>query len=1097
LSAKVAFGQGLPISQGNWTLHAVDSQELDIAGYAATNAFDGNPNTMWATQWANASPPAPHEIQINLGAVHTISGFRYLPRQDGAPQGRIAQYEFYVSMDGATWGPPVASGTLSNTPAEQPVGSLVKLGQYVRLRALTEVNAQPWTTVAELNVLATGTPPPISQANWTLWFVDSQEADVCCYAATNAFDGDPRTMWATQWSAASPPPPHEIQIDLGAVYDIRGFRYLPRQDAPQGRIGKAEFYVSMDGVTWNKPLARTFVNPAAEQEALFFAGPETGRYIRLRATTEVNGQPWTTVAELNVLASGNQPPNGTIGSPAGDVTIAPGQSVIFNGSGSDPDDDLPLTYAWNFGAGGPPASTSQNPGAVVFPNAGVYIVSLTARDAQGAADPTPATRIVTVQSTSSATMIPQAGWSVHFVDGEETNVPGYLAPNAFDGNPNTSWASPWFGGGPKPPHEMQIDLGAPYSVAGFRYLPHQPWQVGRVGDYEFYVSADGVTWGAPVAVGAFPDLNTADARDVMFVPKTGRYVRFRALTELHGRSFNALAELNVWREGTGGNQPPLASISTPAQDLTINTDNALTLSGAASDPDLNLPLTYRWSVGPGAGIPDITVLNAGLVQFNRPGTFTVTLTVTDSLGKSGTATRTVTVIPTRRPLPNNGWTLHFVDSEETAGGDNAATNAFDGDPATIWTSQWLAAQPPPPHVIQIDLGETRQVAGFRYLPRQDGYTIGNIGLFEFYVSQNGTNWTLVSKNSSPWAADSTEKGSSFSPRSARYVRLRAMTEVNGLPYTAVAELGLLEKQCPGPSVSVFPRSGRITISSIEAISAEVCLSQAGQGVKFVIDGQSVLYNYGGTPFTTPYQEFITFFDGAEHVIEAYLVDSSGNPVDGDATYDRSMPVAIRGDAYVALGDGITFGYGDDIPTDDNSADGRNLLGGYTPILADRLTTARGVPVGVRNAGVAGATSADGASTFTLFEDLLVMYGHGDAIAGTPSGLGLTPQSPGYAGSFKDHLQQIISRSRNFARNALLAKAPPLLPLNGPEDLLVQEYNMVVDELVAANAIPVAAPDFYTYFKTRTATHYSSAIELNGLGYQAMAELWLQAILGAP
>ena len=69
------------------------------------------------------------------------------------------------------------------------------------------------------------------------------------------------------------------------------------------------------------------------------------------------------------------------------MTIAPGQSVTFGGSGSDPDNNLPLTYAWNFGAGGPPASTSQNPGAVVFPNAGVFTVTFTVRDSLGTPDP--------------------------------------------------------------------------------------------------------------------------------------------------------------------------------------------------------------------------------------------------------------------------------------------------------------------------------------------------------------------------------------------------------------------------------------------------------------------------------------------------------------------------------------------------------------------------------------------------------------------------------------------------------------------------------------------------------------------------------------
>ena len=76
----------LPIPQTGWALQFVDSQET--GSYNATNVFDGNPNTMWATQWMAATPRYPHEIQIDLQAVYNITGFRYLPRQDGQPYGR-------------------------------------------------------------------------------------------------------------------------------------------------------------------------------------------------------------------------------------------------------------------------------------------------------------------------------------------------------------------------------------------------------------------------------------------------------------------------------------------------------------------------------------------------------------------------------------------------------------------------------------------------------------------------------------------------------------------------------------------------------------------------------------------------------------------------------------------------------------------------------------------------------------------------------------------------------------------------------------------------------------------------------------------------
>jgi hypothetical protein len=109
-----------PISQSNWTLLFVDSQETSGENGAATNAFDGNTGTIWHTEWSSANPPHPHEIQIDLGATYDISGFRYLPRQSGPINGTIAQYEFYVSTDSGNWGTAVNTGTLSASP-ERPV----------------------------------------------------------------------------------------------------------------------------------------------------------------------------------------------------------------------------------------------------------------------------------------------------------------------------------------------------------------------------------------------------------------------------------------------------------------------------------------------------------------------------------------------------------------------------------------------------------------------------------------------------------------------------------------------------------------------------------------------------------------------------------------------------------------------------------------------------------------------------------------------------------------------------------------------------------------------------------------------------------------
>ena len=146
----------LQISQSGWDLVYVDSEETGGENGEAENSFDGDPDTFWSTDWDINDIP-PHEIQIDLGGFYDICGFRYLPRQDGGPgdeNGMIKDYEFYISNNTDNWGTAVASGTLVKDKTEKQISFDCTLGQYVRLKALSEVNDNPWTTMAELNVLA-------------------------------------------------------------------------------------------------------------------------------------------------------------------------------------------------------------------------------------------------------------------------------------------------------------------------------------------------------------------------------------------------------------------------------------------------------------------------------------------------------------------------------------------------------------------------------------------------------------------------------------------------------------------------------------------------------------------------------------------------------------------------------------------------------------------------------------------------------------------------------------------------------------------------------------------------------------------------------
>ena len=88
-------------------------------------------------------------------------------------------------------------------------------------------------------------------------------------------------------------------------------------------------------------------------------------------------------------------PESQIDAPIADSEISAGQSMMFAGTGHDPDGQLPLQYQWDFD-GGAPNSTQEDPGLVTFNQAGVYRVTLTVRDSSGYPDPTPAVRTILV-----------------------------------------------------------------------------------------------------------------------------------------------------------------------------------------------------------------------------------------------------------------------------------------------------------------------------------------------------------------------------------------------------------------------------------------------------------------------------------------------------------------------------------------------------------------------------------------------------------------------------------------------------------------------------------------------------------------------------
>lgn len=168
-------------------------------------------------------------------------------------------------------------------------------------------NAQKWRfELIAGNTCATGGAIP-AKTQWSIRYFSSEEATgegTGNGKAIHAIDGNTATFWHSEWSAATPSHPHEIQINLGTCATVGAVGYLPRQDAgTNGTITGYEVYTSSDGVNWgNVASSGTWPASGKTERLAPFIG-RNAQYIRLRSTGAASGSQFASAAEINVYAS--------------------------------------------------------------------------------------------------------------------------------------------------------------------------------------------------------------------------------------------------------------------------------------------------------------------------------------------------------------------------------------------------------------------------------------------------------------------------------------------------------------------------------------------------------------------------------------------------------------------------------------------------------------------------------------------------------------------------------------------------------------------------------------------------------------------------
>ena len=137
----------------------------------------------------------------------------------------------------------------------------------------------------------------------------------------------------------------------------------------------------------------------------------------------------------------------------------------------------------------------------------------------------------------------------------------------------------------------------------------------------------------------------------------------------------------VQLSATPSNQPPRGTIENPAGDVTIRAGQSVTFAGSGTDAD-GAVSGYRW-IFPGGTPATSTGAAPGAVTFSRPGTYHVSLTVTDNQGVNDPSPpmRIVTVqsaaLTAAFTSPTEGSTVNgTVNVDMAASGGTGASNTF-------------------------------------------------------------------------------------------------------------------------------------------------------------------------------------------------------------------------------------------------------------------------------------------------------------------------------------------------------------------------------------------------------------------------------------
>ena len=281
-------------------------------------------------------------------------------------------------------------------------------------------------------------------------------------------------------------------------------------------------------------------------------------------------------------------------------------------------------------------------------------------------------------------------------------------------------------------------------------------------------------------------------------------------------------------------------------------DQQLVKKGRIANPQCQ-PVNASYSKGKvtlsttteGATIYYSTDEGANYSKYTSPFTFTDGGTITTYCEKEGLAKSQVSTYSYDMYINKTVWQVYSVSSEQ--GGNEAATNAIDGNTATFWHTSYWGTEPSHPHTIIIDMRKSYNITHFLYQGRNDGSQNGRVANYELYFSDSPTSWKTTPDAKGTFANSGSEQEVKLSKTTkARYFKFVALSEVNGNKWASAAELGIRAISDAVASIdgipvnaannfTVYDLNGKIIANADKMPS----YSTLPQGL-YIVNGQKVL-----------------------------------------------------------------------------------------------------------------------------------------------------------------------------------------------------------------------------------------------------------------